>query len=128
MVKSQKFYVCEHCGNMISMIKNVGVPIHCCGKKMNELVPNTTDASTEKHIPEVTISGNKVEVVVGSVIHPMTDEHLIEWIYLETEKGGQILSLKSSDEPKATFTIENGDKAVALYEYCNLHGLWKKEV
>lgn len=90
-----------------------------------KLTANTTDAATEKHVPVVKQDGNKVEVVVGSVIHPMLPEHYITAIYIETKNGGQYKRLKAGDEPKAVFTIEDGDEFVAAYEYCNLHGLWK---
>ncbi|HCT64129.1 MAG TPA: desulfoferrodoxin [Lachnospiraceae bacterium] len=119
-----KFFVCKHCGNLIGMIENSGVPIVCCGEKMTELVANTVDASLEKHTPVVNVNGDKVEVTVGSVEHPMLDEHFIKWIYLETKKGGQRKSLKPGEAPKATFAVAD-DEPVAVYAYCNLHGLWK---
>ena len=118
---------CSQCGNTISMIVESGVPVMCCGKPMGELVPNTGEASGEKHIPVVEVSGTKVNVTVGSVEHPMVEEHHIEWIYVETEKGGQCKKLNPGEAPKATFSL-NDDKAVAVYAYCNLHGLWKTEI
>lgn len=123
----RKFLRCNHCGNIATLIEDKGVPVMCCGEKMEELKANTTDAATEKHVPEVTVEKNKVHVQVGSIIHPMTEEHLIQWIYLETEKGGQLKKLTASDEPKAVFCLAD-DKPVAVYEYCNLHGLWKKDL
>lgn len=123
---SVKFFKCSHCGNIITFVENKGVPVVCCGDKMEELKANTTDAATEKHVPAVEVSGDKVKVQVGSTIHPMTEEHSIQWIYLETEKGGQLRHLTPSDEPKAEFALA-GDKAIAVYEYCNLHGLWKAD-
>ena len=122
-----KFYVCSHCGNIVNMISDSGVPVMCCGAKMEELVPNTVEASVEKHIPQVEINGNEVKVTVGSVEHPMLPEHYIQWIYLETEKGGQRKNLNPGEAPSVAFTL-NDDKAVAVYAYCNLHGLWKAEV
>ena len=122
-----KVYKCLRCGNMIQMVKESGVPVMCCGNKMEELVPNTVEASEEKHIPVIDVAGDKVTVTVGSVEHPMVDEHYIEWIYLETENGGQYKELKPGESPKATFVLED-DKAVAAYAYCNLHGFWKAEV
>lgn len=95
---------------------------------LKELVANTTEAATEKHIPEVTVDGNVVKVHVGSVTHPMLEEHFITGIYIETEKGYQFRALTPEDEPSATFVLAEDDKLVAAYEYCNLHGLWKKEV
>ena len=120
-----KFYVCEHCGNIITYAKNVGVPVMCCGQKMTELVPGTTDAAVEKHVPVVTVEGQKVVVEVGGVEHPMVEAHYIEWIVLETEKGYQKVDLKPEQAPKAEFALVEGDKGVAAYAYCNLHGLWK---
>ncbi len=128
MCESAKFYVCKHCGNLVSMIHASGVKMICCGEEMSELKPNTVDAAQEKHVPVVTVNGNTVTVEVGSVPHPMLDAHYIQWIYLETEQGIQRKCLKPGTEPKAVFSLAEGDKAVAAYEYCNLHGLWKKAV
>lgn len=123
----KKFYICEHCGNIIGMVKNKGVPVMCCGQKMKELVPNTVEASGEKHIPAVTVEGNVLKVNVGSVNHPMAEEHFIEWVYVETENGGMRKNLKPGQEPNVTFALGE-DKAIAVYAYCNLHGLWMAEV
>jgi superoxide reductase len=127
-VKNQKrFYLCEICGNLIGMIRDSGVAVICCGEEMTPLEANTVDASKEKHVPVVSVLEGTVTVEVGSTVHPMTEEHLIEWIYLETEKGGQRKALKAGDPPKATFALYK-DNAVAAYAYCNLHGLWKTEI
>ena len=123
-----KFYVCEHCGNMIQFIKDKGVPVVCCGEKMKELIPGVSDGAVEKHVPAVKVEGNKVIVEVGSVEHPMADVHYIEWIILESEKGFQKVDLKPNQKPRAEFIIAEGDKPVATYEYCNLHGLWKADI
>ena len=121
-----KFYKCNHCGNVIEKVVDSKVPVVCCGENMVELIPNTVDASTEKHVPVVTrLNDCKIKVEVGSVAHPMAPEHHISFIYVETENGGIIAHLK--DKPEATFCICN-DKPVAVYEYCNLHGLWKVEL
>ena len=120
-----KFYVCEHCGNIIQYAKNAGVPVVCCGEKMKELVPGTSDGATEKHVPVIKAEGQKVVVEVGSVEHPMADVHYIEWIILETEKGYQRIDLKPEEAPRAEFILTDSDKVVAAYAYCNLHGLWK---
>ncbi len=122
-----KFFRCNHCGNIIAMVEDKGVPVVCCGEKMEELKANTTDAATEKHVPMVEVEGSKVVVQVGSTSHPMTEEHLIQWVCLETECGIQLRKLTAADEPKAEFCV-CGDKPVAVYEYCNLHGLWVKEL
>lgn len=124
----KKFYICKHCGNMIGMIKSSGVNVVCCGDPMTELKPNTVEASQEKHLPVVTIEGNIVKVKVGSVEHPMTEEHHITWIYLETEQGGQRKKLAVGSKPEAEFALAGGDKVVGVYEYCNLHGLWLTKV
>lgn len=124
----KKFYICKHCGNMIGMIKSSGVNVVCCGDPMTELKPNTVEASQEKHLPVVTIEGNIVKVKVGSVEHPMTEEHHIVWIYLETEQGGQRKKLAVGSKPEAEFALAGGDKVVGVYEYCNLHGLWLTKV
>ena len=79
-----KFYICSHCGNIIAYVKSSGVPVMGCGEKMQELVANTTDAAVEKHVPVVTVDGQKVTVTVGSAEHPMTPEHYIQWIALAT--------------------------------------------
>ena len=99
----------------------------CCGSKMTEIKAGSVDASREKHVPVVDVSGNLVTVTVGSVIHPMSEEHSIEWIYLLTEQGGQLKYLAPGSEPRAVFAID-GDKPIAVYAYCNLHGLWKSEI
>lgn len=127
MCNDQKFFVCEHCGNLIGFINDAGVPMHCCGEPMKEIIANTTDAAKEKHVPVVTIEGDEVNVKVGEVAHPMTPEHHIAWIYVETISGGQRKCLKVDGEPAATFALYE-DEIVAVYEYCNLHGLWKKEL
>ena len=119
-----KFYKCEHCGNVAVKVYDKKVPLMCCGEKMVELTANTTDAATEKHVPVVAVDGAKVDVVVGEVEHPMTEEHLITMIVLETKKGFQVAELTAEDAPKASFAVAEGDEAVAVYEYCNLHGLW----
>jgi superoxide reductase len=116
------FFLCKHCGNLVGMIHSSGVPIICCGEPMTKLVPNTTEASTEKHLPVVTVSGDTVKVAVGSAPHPMVPEHYIQWIYIQTENGGQRKCLKPGDAPEAVFALA-GDKPVAAYAYCNLHGL-----
>lgn len=121
----QKFYKCEHCGNIIAMVKSSGVPVMCCGQKMTELVANTQDAATEKHVPVWTVEGNKVKVAVGSVAHPMVDAHYIEWVSLQTKFGNQRKALNPGDAPEVCFSICEGDEVEAVYAYCNLHGLWK---
>jgi superoxide reductase len=122
----QKFFRCKHCGNLLGLIKNAGVPMICCGEKMEELVPNTVEASVEKHLPVFEINGDIVTVNVGSVPHPMTEEHHIEFIYLQTENGGQRKCIKIGSEPQTKFSIVD-DNLVCVFAYCNLHGLWKAD-
>lgn len=122
-MSERKFFICKHCGNIVGMVFDAKVPMMCCGQKMEELVPNTVDAAKEKHVPVVTVNDNLVNVKVGSAAHPMTEEHLITWIYLETEKGGQRKVLHAGEAPEVNFGLVD-DKPVAAYAYCNLHGLW----
>ena len=122
-----KFYICRHCGNIIGMIHSSGVPVVCCGQKMDALIPNTVEASGEKHKPVVSVENGVVTVAVGSVAHPMVEEHSIEWVYVETERGGQRKALKPGEAPEVKFLVGD-DKPVAVYAYCNLHGLWMTEV
>ncbi|MEG2415131.1 MAG: desulfoferrodoxin family protein [Kiritimatiellia bacterium] len=122
-----KFAKCSICGNIIAFVHNSGVMPVCCNKPMGELIPNTTDAAHEKHVPVITINGTKVTVTVGSVPHPMTEEHQIEWIALQTQRGNQRQSLKPGEKPSTCFSLCEGDTVVAAYAYCNLHGLWKQD-
>ena len=122
-----KFFVCEHCGNLVGVIHDAGVPMMCCGQKMTQLIPGTVEASVEKHLPVVTVDGDKVKVEIGSVAHPMAEEHSILWVYLQTDKGGQRKNLAVGEAPAAEFSLLD-EKPVAVYAYCNLHGLWKTEV
>ena len=123
-----KFYRCKHCGNLVVMVDDRKVNPFCCGEKMELIIPASVDAAKEKHVPEYKIEKNVVKVCVGSVAHPMLEEHQIMWIALETKEGAQRKSLKPGEEPKAAFALAPGDEVVAAYEYCNLHGLWKAEV
>lgn len=127
MSKEHKFYRCNHCNNMITMLESSGVPVICCGEEMEELAANTIDASKEKHVPVVSMVGNTILVEVGSIAHPMEEKHYIKWIYLQTKRGGQIKNLVPQEEPRAVFSLDD-DEVVAIYEYCNLHGLWKTEL
>lgn len=120
-----KFYICEHCGNIIAMVRDRGVPVMCCGQKMTEIVPGTTEASVEKHIPVYEVKDGKLYVTVGSAEHPMLPEHYIEWIAVETSNGNQRKALKPGEPPKAVFALNEGDEVLAVYAYCNLHSLWK---
>jgi len=112
---------------MVGLIDDKGVPLVCCGENMTELVPNTVDASAEKHLPVVTVSGDSISVQIGSAPHPMEGAHHISFAYVETEGGGQRKCLKVGEAPKVTFSFLD-DKPLAVYAYCNLHGLWKTEI
>lgn len=122
-----KFFRCDICGNIVGLIIDAGIPMVCCGEEMTELIPSTTDGAYEKHLPVVEIKDNEIKVSVGGVPHPMVKEHYIQWIYVETEKGGQRKSLLPDQKPEASFMLVD-DKAIAVYEYCNLHGLWKTDI
>ena len=126
-MKETRFYICEKCGNIVGMIHSSGVPLMCCGQKMTALIPGTVDAAKEKHIPVVTVENDTVNVCVGSVEHPMTEEHSIVWVYLLTDKGGQRKNLSTGTAPTVSFALNN-EKPVAVYAYCNLHGLWKADI
>jgi superoxide reductase len=123
-----KFYKCEHCGNIALKVVDHGPALVCCGEPMVELVPDTVDAALEKHVPAVTCEGGHIHVNVGSVDHPMTPEHFIQFICLVKGEGYEIHPLADTDVPAADFYLADGEEAVAVYEYCNLHGLWKTEL
>ena len=127
MANNNKFYICEKCGNIVEMVNASGVNPHCCGQKMSVLEAGVIEASREKHVPEVEVLDGKVKVVVGSVLHPMSAEHSILWVSLETDKGSQRKYLEVGADPVVYFALEN-EKPIAVYAYCNLHGLWKKEI
>lgn len=122
-----KFFKCKSCGSMVVKLNEGGCSPSCCGSPMQELTANTTDGAKEKHVPQVAVDGDILTAQVGSVTHPMVDKHFIQFIYLKTDKGGQFADLKPGEEPKATFAL-NGAKPEAVYEYCNLHGLWKVDL
>ena len=122
-----KFFVCETCGNFVGMIKDSSVPMMCCGSNMKEVIAGTTDAALEKHVPVFCVEGRLVKVKVGAEEHPMVENHFIEWIALETEKGVQRKVLKPGEAPEVEFALTEDDSVVRVYAYCNLHGLWKAE-
>ena len=120
-----RFYRCETCGQIIAVVKKTGVPVMCCGKPMKEIIPGTVDASVEKHVPVFETNGRDVKVRIGSVDHPMTAEHCIEWVCLKTKQGNQRKPLHPGDKPEVCFSICEGDEVEAVYAYCNLHSLWR---
>jgi superoxide reductase len=127
MSKDVHIYKCQACGNTAAMIVDTGVPMMCCGMDMDAIEANTVDASAEKHVPVISLDGNSVEVCVGSVAHPMTQEHCIEWIIVQTKQGRQSKYLSNTAAPAAKFLLTDGDSITTAYAYCNLHGLWKAE-
>ena len=120
-----EFYRCAHCGQIVAVVKKTGVPVVCCGEKMQKIVPGTTDASVEKHVPVWKKEGNLVTVTVGAAAHPMTEEHCIEWVSLQTKMGNQRKALRPGQAPQVCFAVCEGDEVEAVYAYCNLHSLWK---
>ncbi|MCL1921343.1 MAG: desulfoferrodoxin [Kiritimatiellaeota bacterium] len=136
MRDKQKFFICKHCGNLIGLIDGKGVPMVCCGEKMSELVPNTVDAASEKHLPVVKRAetcvcgcacGNALTIEIGGIPHPMLEEHHIRFVYIETENGGKRRCLNIGQAPAVQVCCCD-DKPVAVYGYCNLHGLWKTDL
>ena len=127
MDNNKKFYICEKCGNIVEIINDSGVNPHCCGQKMSVLEAGIVEASREKHIPEVEVLDGRVNVVVGSVLHPMAEEHSILWIELVSDKGVQRKYLNPGEAPAVSFLLKD-EKPIEVYAYCNLHGLWKKEI
>lgn len=124
-----KIYKCADCGNMVAFLnEQSGCTPHCCGHEMQLLKANTTDGAAEKHVPVVTVDGSTVTVTVGSVEHPMLDKHFIQFVILETSQGFQKKDLKPGEKPSAVFALAEGEKPLAAYEYCNLHGLWKTDI
>ena len=123
-----KFYVCKETGEVITRLTSSSAPLTCDGHEMVELKAGVEDAAVEKHVPVVQVEGSQIHVHVGEVTHPMTEAHLILWIALETEQGAQIHWLRPEDAPEATFAVPAGQSAKAVYAYCNLHGLWMKEI
>ena len=123
-----KFYICRRCGNIVTKLTSSKVPLHCCGQPMELLETGVTDAAVEKHVPVVTVEGNLVKVAVGSVAHPMVEEHFIQWVAVETERDALVHWFHPGEAPEAVFALAPGQQVKAVYEYCNLHGLWKKEL
>ena len=123
-----KLLKCPICGNIVEMIEDKGVPVMCCGKPMVELNANTTDGAVEKHVPVVEINGDILTVKVGSVEHPMLVEHYITMVLVEFDNRVLRVNLKPNEKPEAVFALNGYKGNVNVYEYCNLHGLWKTEV
>lgn len=122
-----RFYYCEICGKVITILSGDGIPTDCCGETMAELIPNRTDGAFDKHVPVFTVEGDTVHVRIGSEPHPMTTDHYISWIGLRTNHGFAFRELHPGELPLADFTLRLGDRVEAVYAYCNLHGLWYAE-
>lgn len=122
---NMKIYLCKHCGNIVEVIRDKGVPVICCGEPMSELIPGTSDGAADKHVPVYNKEGKLVQVTVGSTEHPMADVHYIEWIALETSKGLYRRILQPGNPPKADFILDDDEELLSVCAYCNLHGLWK---
>ena len=120
-----KLFICNHCGNIITHLENKGVPVVCCGEKMQEIIPNTFDAAQEKHVPVIEVKDLLATVSVGSVTHPMQEDHYIKWIILETTEGYKVKTLNYTDAPVAIFSLIDGEEVISAYEFCNKHGVWK---
>ena len=122
-----KFLRCKICGKIVALVNDCSsCSTKCCGEAMEEIPVNTQDGAHEKHVPVYEVKDNIVSVKVGEVDHPMLEAHYIQWIALETNKGNQRKVLKSGDKPEAQFALLPGEEVVAVYEFCNLHGLYKK--
>ena len=118
------FLVCDEDKSIVELITEGKETISCNGKPMHELVPNSTNAAQEKHVPVVTVNGNTVKVDVGSVRHPMEEAHGIKWVSIHTTQGVQRKCLKNITEPVVEFALCPDEKLIETYAYCNLHGLW----
>lgn len=123
-----KVFKCAHCGKVVIVLSNEQIPTICCGEAMKEVLANTVDAAHEKHVPVVAEENNKVFVKIGEVEHPMTLDHLIEWVVVHTDQGYKMKRFKAGDKPEATFALLDNEIALEVYGYCNLHGLWKSTV
>ena len=123
MIERKQVYQCGVCGNMVVVVHVGGGTLVCCGQPMSLMVENTTDAAKEKHVPVLEKTADGWKVKVGSVAHPMTEEHYIEWIELQYDDKCSMVFLKPGDPPEAEFKVDT-DKVTAR-AYCNLHGLWK---
>ena len=126
-MKKLKFFKCNHCGNIVVRLVDKNVPVFCCGERMEEIVANSIEAATEKHLPVIAVNNGLLTVSVGSVLHPMEAEHFINFIAVETDNGYSIKTLNPFDKPEAKFYVGES-KIIKVYEYCNLHGLWLNEI
>lgn len=122
-----RFFKCSHCGNVVVKLVDNKVPVFCCGEMMEEILANTTEAAVEKHLPVVELNKGLLSVKIGEVLHPMEENHYINFVAVETDAGYTIVSFLPGELPETKIYVAE-KKVVAVYEYCNLHGLWKKEI
>jgi len=126
MTKINEIYKCEICGNIVEMTHAGTGSLICCGEAMKKMEPQSGPEGKEKHLPVAERAGNKISVSIGSVLHPMTEEHYIEWIEIISGANGQRMFLNPGDEPKESFVLDNTDEEITIRAYCNVHGLWSK--
>lgn len=122
-----KLFKCIKCGKIVTVLKNGAMNTVCCNEDMKELVPRSIDGALEKHVPVVEIKDNIIKVKIGEIEHPMTLEHYIEFIILETNSGYMIKEFSPGDKPETEFILSNNQEYVNVYAYCNLHGLWNNK-
>lgn len=127
-MEPKTFYHCPICGALLGAIEPSPKPPICCGQPMEHLTPGTTDAPHEKHVPIVTCEDRKTIVTVGEIPHPMSELHYIEWIYLQTSRGGHMRRLYPGEKPEARFRLCASERPVCAFAYCNLHGLWRSKL
>ena len=121
----KEFFICNHCGNIITKLTDKKVPVFCCGEKMNQIQAGTIEASAEKHIPVCVVEDRIALINIGSIEHPMTNEHYIEWVVIHTNKGEHFAHLSPQDKPFVKFALIEDETVSNVFAYCNLHGLWK---
>ena len=124
-MKEIKFYVCKYCGKLIRVLNTNNTKTICCGEEMKELVANSVDASLEKHKPVVEIVENELLIKVGSIFHPMTKDHYIQWIIVNNDERCYEVELFPEQDPVVRIPLLRNS---TIYAYCNLHGLWKTEI
>lgn len=123
-----KYFKCEICGNIIQEVCDSGRTVSCCGREMRQLYPNITDGDKEKHVPFLSLHGDLVRIQIGKLAHPMEKEHYIQWIDLVTNLGIHRRVLSPESLPLAEFVLTDNEKIESIYAYCNIHGLWKKDI
>ncbi len=128
MDRKSNFYVCEKCSNFVKLLSASGNELCCCDREMDNLIPFTEGPLAKKHLPVVTVAGNRVKIEVGEDMHPSEENHAISWIHLITRLGSQFKYLLPGDKPVATFYFSEGDIPIAVYAYCSTHGLWKAQI